>query len=268
MNLEIRRYIFCAENCTELLVLGHSGASSGSFSFLNGPHARLPPMFPGYKLYLTPTSDNHLHQPDSVAKKDDPVELRNKESGANPELNHDTDCQEAPPFEDGGLIRPLTDRHSIFPINEEYDTMELQGRDSGDNAQSQGALYDEPNNNPGPARPSLDSLLTIFLTFCLIFCVHLYVHPMYMNGLQSGSSTQEHLGHDKVQALGRYDAGNDSLSGAYMDGDGTQTQNSQREPGVKALHIPPKDEAERARWEVVRDWLDHVLDGRQGQGHA
>ena len=268
MNLEIRRYIICAKNCTELLVLGHSGASSGSFSFFNGPHARLPPMFPGYKLYLTPTSDDHLHQPDPVVKRDDPVELRSKESGDNPQLIHETDCQEAPPFKDGGLSRPLTDRHPISPIAEEYDPMELQSKDSGDNAQSQGASYNEPNNNPGPSRPSLDSLLAIFLMFCLIFCVHLYVHPMYMNGLQRGSSAQEHLGHDKVQALGRYEAGNDSLSGAYMDGDGTQTQNSQREPGVKALHMPPKDEAERARWEVVRDWLDHVLDGRQGQEYA
>ena len=264
----------CAKNRTELLVLGHSGASSGSHSFFSGSHARLPPMFPGYKLYLTPTSGDHLHQPGPVTEKDDSVDLRSEEPGATPGLSHDTDCEEAPPLDDGGNLRPLTDRHPISPIAEGYEPMELQSRDSGgspeigDNAQSQGASYDEPKNNHGQARSSLDLLLAIFLTFCLIFWVHLYVHPMYMNGLQRESFTQKHLGHDQLQALGRYEAGNDSLSQAYMNNNRTQTQNSWSESDVKALNKPHKDEVERARWEIVRDWLDHVLDGRQSRRYA
>lgn len=265
---------FSAENCTGLLVLGHSGASSGSHSFFNRPHARLPPMFPGYKLYLTPTSDEHLHQSDSVTEKDHPVELRSKGSGGNPELGQDADCQEAPPLEHRGNLRSLTDPPTISPIAEENDPLELQSKDSGgspeigDNAQSQVASYDEPNVYPPLARSSSHTLLAIFLTFCLIFCVQLYVHPMYKHRLQRGSSIQEHLGHDKVQTLGWYEAGNDSLSGAYSNGNEAKTQDSQRKSDVKALHMPHKDEAERAQWEVVRDWLDHVLDGREWQGYA
>ena len=264
----------CTENCTELLVLGHSGANSGSHSFLSRPYARLPPMFPGYKLYLTPTSDDHLHQPNPVTEKDHPLEPGSKELGTNPGLSHDRDCQEAPSLEDGVNLRSLTGRHPIPPIAEEYDLVELQSRHSGsgpergEDAQSQRASCDEPNKSPEPAGSSLDSLLAIFLMFCLILCVHFYVHPLYMNGLQRDFSTQEHLGHGEVQALGCYEAGNDSLSEAYVDVDGTKTQNSQNGSDVKDLDTPHKDEAERARWEVVRDWLDHVLDGRQSQGYT
>lgn len=227
-------------------------------------------MFPGYKLYLTPTSDNYLQQPDSLTENDDPVKLRGKESGGNSELGHDAGCEKAPPVEDRGNCRPLTSRLSFSPIAEEKDPMELQSKDSGgdpeigDNAQSETDSYDGPNINPGPARSSLDSLLAIFLTFCLLFCLHLYVHPLYMNGLQRGSSTQEHLGRDNVQALGLFEAGNES----FMDGDGTQTQNSRRESDPKVVHVPHEDEVERAQWEVVRDWLDQILDGRHSQGYA
>ena len=270
----IPQIYICTENCTESLVLGHSGASSGSHSFLSRPYARLPPMFPGYKLYLTPTSDDRLHQPNPVTEKDHPLGPGSKESGANPGLSHHRGCQEAPPLEDGGDIRSLTGRPPISPIAEEYDPVELQSRDSGrspeigEDAQRQRASCDESNNNPEPAGSSLDSLLAIFLTFCLIFCVHLYVHPLYMDGLQRDFPTQEHLGHGEVQALGWYEAGNDSLSGAYVDDNGTETQNNQNGLDVKDLNTPHKDEAERARWEVVRDWLDHVLDGRQSQGYT
>ena len=227
-------------------------------------------MFPGYKLYLTPTSDNHLHQPDSLTESDDPVELRSNKSGGNPELAHDAGCEKVPLIGDRGNCRPLTDRLSFSPIAEEKDPMELQSKDSGgsseigDNAQSERDSHDGSNISPGPAHPSLDSLLAIFLTFCLIFCVHLYVHPLYMNGLQSGSSTQEHLDRDNVQVLRLYEAGNNS----FLDSHRTQMQNSRRESDPKALHTPRNDEAERARWEVVRDWLDHILDGRQSQGYA
>ncbi len=265
---------FCTKTCTALLVLGHSGASSGSHSFFNGPHARLPPMFPGYKLYLTPTSHEHLHHSDSVTEQDDPVELRSKETGVSPELGHEAICREAPPLEDWGNLRPFIDRLPISPIAEENDPIELQSEDSrgspeiGDNAQNQQASYDESNDSSPLARSPPNTRLTIFFSFCLIFCVHLYVHPMYKNGLQRASSTQEHLGHDKVQILGWYEAGNDSLFGASMDGNEANMQNSQCESDVKALHMPHKDEAERARWEVVRDWVDHVLDGREWQGYA
>ena len=265
---------FSAEKCTELLVLGHSGASSGSYSFYNWPHVRLPPMFPGYKLYLNPASDEHLHHSDSVTEKDHPAELGSKESGRNIDLSHNADYQKPPPFEHRGNLRPLTDRLSISPIAEEDDPMELQSKASGgspkigDNAQSQVASYDGPNDYPTLARSSSHTLLTIFLTICLIFCVHFYVHPLDTNSLQRGSSTQEHLGHDKVQILDWYEAGNDSLSGAYMDGNEAKSQGSQRKSEEKALEIPHKNEAERARWEVVRDWLDQVLDGREWQGYA
>ena len=265
---------FSAENCTELLVLGHSGASSGSHSFYNGPHARLPPMFPGCKLYLTPTSDEHLHHSDSLTEQDHPVELRSNESGGNVKSSHDADYQKAPPREHRGTIRPLIGRLSISPIAEEDGSMELQSKDSGgspkigDNAQSQVASYDEPNDYPPLARSSSYTLLAIFLTLCLLFCVCIHVHPTYTYSLQRGSSTQEHLGHDKVQSLGWYEAGNDSLSGAYIDGNEANAQDNQRESDEKTLHMAHKNEAERARWEVVRDWLDHVLDGREWQGYA
>ena len=263
-----------AENSTGLLVLGHSGASSGSHSFFKRPHARLPPMFPGHKLYLTPTSDEHLHHSDSVTENDHPVQLRSKDSGGNPDLGQDADCQEAPPLEHRGEIHSLTDRLTVSPVTEENDPMQLQSKDSGgspeidDNAQGQVALYEEPNDNPPLARSSSHTLLTICLTFCLIFCVQLYVHPMNKHRLQRDFSIQEHLGHDKVQIPGWYEAGNDSLSGAYMDGNEAETQDGQRKSDVKVLHMPHNDEAERARWEVVRDWLDHVLDGREWQGYA
>ena len=267
-------YICTESYCTELLVLGHSGASSGSHSFLSRPYARLPPMFPGYKLYLIPTSDDRLHQPNPLTEKDHPLGRGSKESGVNHGLSHDRGCQEAPPLEDEGDIGSLTYRHPISPIVEENDTVELQSGDSGrspkigEDAQRQKASCDESNNSPEPAGSSLDSILAIFITFCLIFCVHLYVHPMYMDGLQRNFPTQEHSGHGEVQALGWYEVGNDSLSGACVDGNGTETQNNQNGSDVKDLHTPHNDEAERARWEVVRDWLDHVLDGRQSQGYT
>ena len=231
-------------------------------------------MFPGYKLYLTPTSDEHLRHSDSVTEKDNPVVLHSKEVGGNPDLGHGADCQEAPPLEHRGNSRAFTDRFPISPNAEENDPMEPQSKGSGgnpetsDNAQSQEASYDEPNDYPPLTRSLPHTLLTICLTFCLIFCVHLYVHPMYKNRLQRGSPTQEHLGHDKVQILGWYEAGNDSLAEVYMDGNEAGKQDNQRKSDVTALHMPHKDEAEKARWEVVRDWLDHVLDGREWQGYA
>lgn len=232
-------------------------------------------MFPGYKLYLTSTSDEHLHHTDSVTEMDHPVELHSKESGGNPELGHEVDSPEATQLEHGGDLRPLTDRLPLSPIAEDNDPMELQSKGSrgspkiGDKAQSQEASYDGLNDYP-PLAPSSPHtpLLTIILTFCLVFCVHLYVHPIYKNRLQRDSSTQEHLAHDKVHVLGRYEAGNDSLSRVHVYGNEAKTQDSQRRSDVKALHMPHKDEDERARWEVVRDWLDHVLDGREWQGYA
>ena len=267
-------YIFSADNCTGLLVLGHSGASSGSHVFFDGPHARLPPMFPGYKLYLTPTTDEYLHLFDSVTEMDHTVGLRSKQTSGDPDLGHDADCQEAPPLEHRGNLRPLIDRLPVSPVAEENDPMELQSKDSGsspeigDNAQSQVAAYDESNDYPPLARSSCRTLLTIFVTFCLIFCVHVYIHPICRYRLHRGSSTQEHWGHDKVRILGWYEAGNDSLSGAYMDGNEAKSQDSQHKSDVKALHMPQRDKAERARWEVVRDWLDQILDGREWQGYA
>ena len=231
-------------------------------------------MFPGYKLYLTSTSDEHLHRTNSVTEKDPPAELCSKESGGNPELGHAADSQEAPPLEHGGDLRPLTDRLPRSPIAEDNDPMELQSKESGgspeigDKAQNQEASYDWLNDYPSLAPSSPHTLFTILLTFCLVFCVHLYVHPIYKNRFQRDSSTQEHLAHDKVHVLGRYEAGNDSLSGACMGGNEANMQDSQRRSDTKALHMPHKDEAERARWEVVRDWLDHVLDGREWQGYA
>ena len=265
---------FSLEKCTELLVLGHSGASSGSYSFYNGPHIRLPPMFPGYKLYLNPASDEHLHHTHSVAEKDHPAELGSKELGDNIDLSHNADYQKPPPIEHRANLRPLTDRLSISPIAEEDDPTELQSKASGgsprtgDNAQSQVASHDAPNDYPLLARSSSYTLLAIFLTFCLIFCVSFYTHPMDTNSLQRGSSTWEQSGYDKSQTLGWYEAGNDSLSGAYRDGNEAKAQDNQRPFEGKALYTPHKNEAERARWEVVRDWLDQILDGREWQGYA
>ena len=226
-------------------------------------------MFPGYKLYLAPTTDF-----DSMVEKDHTVELRSKQTSGDPDLGHDADCQEAPPLERRGNLRPLIDRLPVSPVAEENDPMELQSKDFrgspgiGDNAQSQVAAYDESNEYPPLARSSCRTLLTIFVTFCLIFYVHVYIHPIYRNRLQRGSSTQELLGHDKMRILGWYEAGNDSLSGAYMDGNEAKSHDSQHKPDVKALHMSQGDEAERARWEVVRDWLDQILDGREWQGYA
>ena len=262
------------KSCTELLVLGHSGASSGSYSFYNGPHVRLPPMFPGYKLYLNHASDEHLPHSDSATEKDHLADLGSKESCGNIDLSHNADYPKPPPFEHRGNLRPRTDRLSISPIAEEDDPMELQSKDSGgspktgDNVQSQMASYDARNDYPPLARLSSYTLLAIFLTFCLIFCVRLYTHPIKTNSVQRGSSTQENSGYDKSQTLGWYEAGNDSLSGAYMDGNKENSQGVQRESEEKALDMPHKNEAERARWEVVRDWLDQVLDGREWQGYA
>ena len=265
---------FSDEKCMELLVLGHSGASSGSYSFYNGPHVRLPPMFPGYKLYLNPTSDEHLHHSDSVTEKDHPAELGSIKLGHNIDLGHNADYGKPPPLGHRRDLRPLTDRLSFSPIAEEDDPMELQNKASGgspktgDNAQSQVASYDVPNEYPPLARSSSYTLLAIFLTFCLIFYVRLYTHPMETNSVQRGSSTEEHSGYYKSQTLGWYEAGNDSLSGAYMDGKEAKPQGGQRKSEEKALNMPHKNEAERARWEVLRDWLDQVLDGREWQGYG
>ena len=265
---------FCAKSYTGLLVLGHSGASSGLHAFFNGPHARLPPMFPGYKMYLTPTSDKHLHHSDSVTEQENSVESFSKGPGGIPELGHTADYAKAPPLGNLEKFHPLTDRLPISPIAEENEPMELESKgsggspDTGDKTRSQEASYDEPNEFPPLGRSAPDTLLTTFFSFCLIFCVHFYVYPMYKNGLQRGSSIQEQLGHEKVQVLGCYEVGNDSSFGAYMNGNEAQTHDSQRECDVKALHRPHKDEAERARWEVVRDWVDHILDRREWQGYA
>ncbi|KAL2040893.1 hypothetical protein N7G274_006351 [Stereocaulon virgatum] len=209
-----------------------SGKTSNLYALGDAPYVRLPDMYPGHKLWLTPDLDGlHLPLP-ALLEEIEPFDYPSKKARIVSDVGHGEHC-EVPPTKHDGQV-PLYKRSSI----------------------NISLLH------------VLLFLLPLCLTLgllCLILVQNNYIEPFWRDGSKTNCKIEGDCGLQNVTEVLHWQGSTHSGETAVpMEVDKAVVAYNRNE----AMGVQNKDEAKSGGLGSVRDWIDHALGWEEWHGYA
>ena len=187
-------------------------------------------MDPGYKLYLTPDSDESHRPLDTLPEEHEPVECPSAGPSTKSETSYDADGETSPTIADD---------------------------DNDDDEDPSSKLYSNP-------------FTTCFFPLWLIVGLLMYVGPVLRNGPNTSCTISGYCGLDSMERLAVWQQmpNNSSVITALTEVDEATIMFDGDTEEEENMDMQHESISERAAWEVVKDLIDHSLGWEEWKGYA